>query len=92
MCGLPGVDIVSLGPNDLAASMGLVGQTAHPKVIAAMDTVIAAAKAQGRWVSTTANTPEQVQEAISRGADILIVSPALLVAQASRPLLDGLRR
>jgi 4-hydroxy-2-oxoheptanedioate aldolase len=88
----PGVDIIALGPNDLAASMGLIGQVTHPDVNASMDRVIATAKANGRWVSTTANTPEQARAAVARGVNILIASPAVLLAQSAKSLLDAVER
>lgn len=92
IAGTPGVDIIALGPNDLAASMGLAGQPGHPSVDAAIDQVIAAARAQGRWVSSTATTAEQARTAIERGVNILIASPALLFAQAAKPFLDAVGR
>lgn len=44
---VPGLDSVVLGPNDLSGSLGHLGQVEHPDVVAAMERVIAAAKAQG---------------------------------------------
>ncbi len=43
---LPGLDSIVLGPYDLSGSLGLLGQVHHPDVVAAMERVIAAAKAQ----------------------------------------------
>lgn len=88
----PGVDIVSLGPNDLAASMGLTGQVTHPDVSAAIDRVVASAKSHGRWVSTVASTADQARAAIGRGANILVASPSLLFAQAAKPFLEAVPR
>ena len=43
----PGLSAVLVGPNDLAASMNLLGQTEHPDVLAAIEKVrLAAEKAQ----------------------------------------------
>jgi 2-dehydro-3-deoxyglucarate aldolase/4-hydroxy-2-oxoheptanedioate aldolase len=42
--GVPGVDSVVTGPSDLAASMGLTGQPAHPDVLAAIEEVFRAAR------------------------------------------------
>jgi 2-keto-3-deoxy-L-rhamnonate aldolase RhmA len=44
---VPGVDAVCIGPNDLSGTMGLMRQTGHPDVRAAIDRVYAAAKARG---------------------------------------------
>ena len=36
---VPGIDSVVVGPNDLSASAGLLGQYRHPKVLKMMDTI-----------------------------------------------------
>ena len=43
---LPGIDSIMLGPNDLSGTMGMLGQTNHPEVWAAIDTVVAKCKAR----------------------------------------------
>jgi 4-hydroxy-2-oxoheptanedioate aldolase len=43
-----GVDAIFVGPSDLAASMGLLGQQEHPEVRAAVEHCLAAAKAAGQ--------------------------------------------
>ena len=43
---IPGLGAVLVGPNDLAASMNLLGQTEHPEVVAAIEKVRLAAQAQ----------------------------------------------
>ncbi len=43
----PGVDCLFVGPADLAASLGHLGDTKHPDVLAALDRVAAAAKGAG---------------------------------------------
>ena len=43
---LPGLDSVVLGPYDLSGSFGVLGQVDHPDVVAAMERVIAAARAR----------------------------------------------
>lgn len=42
-----GVDATWLGPGDLSASMGLIGQFFHPKVIRAMERMVEACEAAG---------------------------------------------
>lgn len=41
---VPGLSGVIIGSNDLSGSLGCMGQPRHPKVLAAIDTVIAAAR------------------------------------------------
>src|SRR4051795_7477668 len=49
IAGIDGVDVLFLGPNDLARSLGLAGATAdHPDVVDAGRRIAAAAAAHGR--------------------------------------------
>ncbi|MEP9375549.1 aldolase/citrate lyase family protein [Aquabacter sp. CN5-332] len=41
IAGAPGIDLILVGPNDLAHSMGYLGDTARPEVVAAMDDITA---------------------------------------------------
>ena len=49
MLDVDGVDACFIGPNDLSQSFGLMGQFSHPAVTGAMDKVVAAAKAKGKF-------------------------------------------
>ena len=65
---VPGIASLVFGPNDLAGSMGLLGEPQHPKVQAAIDHVIARARAAGLFVgSGTGGTAEQIAAAFARG-------------------------
>lgn len=44
----PGVDGVFVGPADLAASLGYIGQATHPKVVAAVEDAIGRINASGK--------------------------------------------
>ena len=44
---VPGIDATFIGPYDLSASMGLPGQTNHPDVLAAQQTLLAACQRHG---------------------------------------------
>ena len=46
---IEGIDAAFVGPNDLSQSMGIMGQTDNPRFIAAVDHVIATAKAKGKY-------------------------------------------
>lgn len=49
IAAVPGVDIVQVGSNDLTLSMGVPGQLDHPKLAAAMETVVRACAAHGKF-------------------------------------------
>ena len=45
---VPGVDAAFIGPNDLSQGYGVMGQFEHPTVVAAVEKVVASAKAHGK--------------------------------------------
>jgi 2-keto-3-deoxy-L-rhamnonate aldolase RhmA len=49
---LEGLDSLVLGPQDLSGSMGRLGETTHPDVIAAMKTVASRARAAGKFIGS----------------------------------------
>jgi 4-hydroxy-2-oxoheptanedioate aldolase len=66
---VPGVDLF-IGPADLAASMGLPGQTGHPDVLAAASRVIDAARTHGKKVATACGPQDFIHWA-RLGVDLL---------------------
>lgn len=49
---IEGLDSLVLGPQDLSGSMGMLGQTTHPDVVAAMKLVATKAKAAGKFIGS----------------------------------------
>ena len=49
---LEGLDSLVLGPQDLSGSMGRLGDTTHPDVVAAMKTVATKARAAGKFIGS----------------------------------------
>lgn len=69
----PGLDLVFIGPGDLATSMGLRGQTDHPEVVAAMKTLEESIRNSPVILGGVATTPDQANEMIARGYRALVV-------------------
>ena len=44
---VPGLDSVVIGPMDLSGSLGVLGEIEHPRVVAAMEEIVARARAAG---------------------------------------------
>jgi len=66
---VPGLGAIVIGSNDLAGSMGLIGQPRHPDVLRAADQVIAAARRHGViWGAAIGDDPEVVAEWAQKGA------------------------
>lgn len=68
-----GVDAVFIGPSDLAAAMGLLGEQDHPDVIAAVERVIAAVKAAGKPVGVNAFVESTARRYLDAGVDFILV-------------------
>lgn len=69
----PGLDLVFIGPGDLATSMGLKGRVDHPDVQAAMRTLEEAIRASPLALGGVATTPEQIAAMRTRGYKALAV-------------------
>lgn len=83
----PGIDGVFVGPSDLAASMGLLGQQTHPDVVAAVKRALAGAQATGCPVGVNAFDPAAARDYVAAGARFLLVgADVTLVARGSEAL------
>lgn len=69
----PGLDLVFIGPGDLATSMGLKGRSDHPDVQAAMITLEEAIRPSPVVLGGVATTPEQIAAMTKRGYRALVV-------------------
>jgi 4-hydroxy-2-oxoheptanedioate aldolase len=69
LASIPEVDIF-IGPADLAASLGLPGQTGHPRLLQAFATIIRTARAHNKKV-VTACAPADFVHWIRLGVDLL---------------------
>jgi 2-keto-3-deoxy-L-rhamnonate aldolase RhmA len=82
----PGLASIVLGPQDLAGSMGLMGQPRHPEVLAAIDRVIAAARRAGVPVGIgSGDDAETLKDWLTRGIQWLTLGAdcTLLLRAAS---------
>ncbi|GAA2001416.1 HpcH/HpaI aldolase family protein [Microbacterium ulmi] len=73
IAAVDGVDGVFVGPSDLAASMGLLGQQTHPDVVAAVLRTFEAVRAAGRPVGVNAFDPATADRYAEAGASFLLV-------------------
>lgn len=87
IAAVDGVDGVFVGPSDLAASMGLLGQQTHPEVVAAVRRVLADAQSAGTPVGVNAFDPALARDYAEAGADFLLVgADVALLARGSEAL------
>ncbi|GAA1862556.1 HpcH/HpaI aldolase/citrate lyase family protein [Microbacterium koreense] len=82
-----GVDGVFVGPSDLAASMGLLGQQTHPDVVDAAHRAFAAVRAAAKPVGVNAFDPAAAQAHLESGASFVLVGADVsLLARGSEAL------
>lgn len=87
IAAIEGVDAVFVGPSDLSASMGLLGQQSNPDVVAAVHRVFAAARDAGTPVGVNAFDPAVAEAYLDAGADFVAVgADVALLARASEAL------
>lgn len=79
IAAIEGVDGVFIGPADLAASMGHLGQQDHPDVVAAVERTITVAKALGTFVGVNAFAPAMAERYLAAGADFVFVGSDVTV-------------
>jgi 4-hydroxy-2-oxoheptanedioate aldolase len=89
IAAVDGVDGVFVGPSDLAASMGLLGQQNHPDVTAAVLRTFEAVRAQGKAVGVNAFDPDAADGYLRAGASFVVVgADVTLLARGSEALAE----
>lgn len=73
ICATPGLDCVVIGTNDLSGAMGLPYMGSHPRVQAAVDDIIAAAKRHDKYVFFSTRDPKLAATLAAKGVQILHV-------------------
>lgn len=82
-----GVDAVFIGPSDLAAGYGHIGNPLHPEVQSAISEIAAQAKQAGKPVGILAPAEEDARRYLSMGMSIVAVGSDLGVFRNSTQLL-----
>ncbi len=92
ICSTPGVDVVLIGPGDLALSMGIPGGWKDPRVQAAVEQIRVAAAAAGKPAMILALDAADGRALYQRGYQALLVSALALTATAARTFLQDIGR
>lgn len=89
ICAVDGVDCVFIGPSDLAAGYGYLGNPLHPEVQEAMQRIIARAKAHGKPSGILAPVEADARRYLEMGVTFVAVGSDLGVFRnASQMLRD----
>ncbi|MET3176682.1 UNVERIFIED_ORG: 4-hydroxy-2-oxoheptanedioate aldolase [Arthrobacter sp. UYCu721] len=82
-----GVDAIFLGPSDLAASMGVLGQQEHAQVRGAVEHCLGAARAAGKPAGVNAFNPATARSYLAAGAAFVLVgADVAILARGSEAL------
>lgn len=88
ICAVDGVDGVFIGPADLCADMGLLPDTTHPDVRAAVQDGLRRIRATGKAAGIIDGDPALIQQDIDAGANFVALgADVLLLADAMRGLV-----
>jgi len=92
IAGVDGVDALFIGPGDLSATMGHVGQLTHPEVLALTAQAVQRAKALGVPIGTVGGTAEVVAQYRAMGFDFVAIASDLgLLMRSAQAMLAALK-
>ena len=93
IAAVPGVDGVFIGPADLAAAMGHLGNLQHPDVHKAIDEAFARLRALNKPSGYLTTNEAEVERRIAAGVDfVAVTTDAALISRAATGLLQRLRK
>ncbi|MBL8516477.1 MAG: 2-dehydro-3-deoxyglucarate aldolase [Betaproteobacteria bacterium] len=92
IAAVDGVDSIFMGPGDLSAALGHIGNIAHADVQNAMADAAKRARALGKPIGTVGPTPEMVQSFLNMGYDyVAIASDMGMMMRQANQFLTALR-
>ncbi len=92
IASIDGIDILSIGPADLSASMGMPAEISNPRVQAMIDEIIKCGNAAGKAVGVGGTSDlEGVQRNLARGARYVTIGFTGFIGRVARELLKKAR-
>ena len=90
----PGLNGICIGPNDLSGSMGRLGRTTDPEVIAAIDTVLKKARQTDLLLGVaTGFDPKTLQQWVEKGIQWICLNVDFAnLYNSSKAVLEGARQ
>jgi 2-keto-3-deoxy-L-rhamnonate aldolase RhmA len=91
IAAVDGIDVLWVGPNDLAASLGIPGGFDRPQFQLAVERVVATAQAHDKAAGMAAVTNADAKELLASGFRCLCFRDVSTYEESLRQLLDGTR-
>lgn len=93
IASIKNIDLIFVGPYDLSLSLGIPGDFFHPKMVDAVDKILAACGKSGKIAGIFVSSPEEMQKRIAQGFTFFAYSmDTLIFASATRAIVDTARR
>ncbi len=73
MLAVDGVDVMFIGPFDLTQALGVIGEPNHPKVLAAIDTIVKKTRAAGKAAGIIAADADKAKKLIDQGFQYVVL-------------------
>lgn len=90
---VPGFDAIMIGPYDLSASMGMIGQVDSPEVLSAIARIKEACKARRMPVGIFAPDVSAARRQVADGCTLLLVGvDAMMLGEVAKGFLHELRK
>lgn len=81
IASVEGVDVTYIGPADLSASHGHLGNMSHPEVQEAIDKVFDATKAAGKAAGVHMGSGKTIKERMEKGYEFITIGNNLSLLQ-----------
>lgn len=92
IAAVDGVDAVFIGPSDLAASMGHIGNAQHPDVQAAIDDGFRRLKAMGKATGYLTGNEDEFRRRLAQGIDFIsFATDSVFIARSTNALVQRLK-
>jgi 2-dehydro-3-deoxyglucarate aldolase len=89
IAAVDGVDALFIGPSDLSAGYGHIGEPTHPDVVRAIERIVAAGKARGKPIGILAPQESDARRYLAMGMTYVAVGGDIgLLRTASKTLCD----
>jgi 4-hydroxy-2-oxoheptanedioate aldolase len=86
-----GIDVVFFGPTDLSSSLGVPGETTHPKVVKAIEDAGQRVIQSGRVAGVLVSSPDAYAEWRRKGFQYIAASMTSMIARAAKGFLQSCR-
>lgn len=93
IAGTDGIDMIFIGPYDLAANLGYLGQPDHKEVVKAIARVEKAAKKKRKWLGAIPTPGRSAADLFNDGIDLVITHcDVVMIREAARADVAAMRK